>query len=122
MYIGIDIGTSEVKALLLGPDQQVIGTAGAPLSVSRPQPGHSEQDPADWWRATQATLASALGVEILTHGGSAVGGALGALCSGAPVGEVCAPPPIDTLYSPDPGERALLAPRLDMFRSLYRRP
>ncbi len=58
MYIGIDIGTSEVKALLLGPDQRVIGSAGAALSVSRPHPGHSEQDPADWWTATQAALAA----------------------------------------------------------------
>ncbi|MFP8779377.1 xylulokinase [Hydrogenophaga sp. RWCD_12] len=58
MYIGIDIGTSEVKALLLGPDQRVIGSAGSALSVSRPQPGHSEQDPAEWWIATQAALAS----------------------------------------------------------------
>ena len=58
MFIGIDIGTSEVKALLLGPDQRVIGSVGAPLSVSRPHPGHSEQDPADWWTATQAALAA----------------------------------------------------------------
>ena len=58
MHIGIDIGTSEVKALLLGPDQRVIGSAGAALSVSRPHPGHSEQNPADWWTATQAALAS----------------------------------------------------------------
>lgn len=58
MYIGIDIGTSEVKALLLGPDQRVIGSAGSSLSVSRPHPGHSEQDPADWWTATQAALAA----------------------------------------------------------------
>lgn len=58
MYIGIDIGTSEVKALLLGPDQRVIGSAGSPLNVTRPHPGHSEQDPADWWAATQAALAA----------------------------------------------------------------
>lgn len=58
MYIGIDIGTSEVKALLLGPDQRVLGSAGSALTVSRPQPGHSEQDPADWWAATQAALSS----------------------------------------------------------------
>ena len=57
MYIGIDIGTSEVKALLLGPDHRVIGSAGSALTVSRPHPGHSEQDPADWWTATQAALA-----------------------------------------------------------------
>ncbi|MGS5088739.1 xylulokinase [Hydrogenophaga sp. A37] len=56
MYIGIDIGTSEVKALLLDPGHRVIGTAGAALTVSRPHPGHSEQDPADWWTATQAAL------------------------------------------------------------------
>ena len=56
MYIGIDIGTSEVKALLLAPDQRVVGTAGAALTVSRPQPGHSEQDPAHWWAATQSAL------------------------------------------------------------------
>ncbi len=58
MYIGIDIGTSEVKALLLGPDQRALGSAGSPLTVSRPHPGHSEQDPADWWTATQAALAA----------------------------------------------------------------
>ena len=58
MTIGIDIGTSEVKALLLGPDQRVIGSAGSALTVSRPHPGHSEQDPADWWTATQAALAA----------------------------------------------------------------
>ena len=58
MHIGIDIGTSEVKALLLGPDQRVIGSAGAPLDLTRPHPGHSEQNPADWWTATQAALAA----------------------------------------------------------------
>ncbi|MCI5069474.1 xylulokinase [Acidovorax sp.] len=57
MYIGIDIGTSEVKVLLLAPDQRVVGTTGAALTVARPQPGHSEQDPAQWWAATQSALA-----------------------------------------------------------------
>ena len=57
-YIGIDIGTSEVKALLLGPYQRVVGSAGSPLTLSRPHPGHSEQAPADWWTATQAALAA----------------------------------------------------------------
>jgi xylulokinase len=72
-------------------------------------------------------LASVLDVEIVTHGGSAVGGALGAarlgaLAVGAPLNEVCHAPPVDTVYRPDPGERALLAPRHALFRSLYRRP
>lgn len=58
MYLGIDIGTSEVKALLLDTQLRVLGTAGAALTVSRPRPGHSEQDPAHWWVAMQAALAS----------------------------------------------------------------
>jgi xylulokinase len=57
MYIGIDIGTSEVKALLLAEDHTVVGTAGVPLTVSRPRPGFSEQNPADWWTGTQSALA-----------------------------------------------------------------
>jgi xylulokinase len=56
MYLGIDIGTSEVKALLLGEQHQVIGTAGCTLEVTRPKPGHSEQDPASWWRASCSAL------------------------------------------------------------------
>ena len=56
MYIGIDIGTSEIKALLLDDKHQVISSAGCSLKVSRPQPGHSEQSPQDWWDATVAAL------------------------------------------------------------------
>jgi xylulokinase len=57
MYLGLDLGTSGVKALLIGDDQAVIADATAPLTVSRPQPGWSEQDPADWINAAAATLA-----------------------------------------------------------------
>ncbi|MEN7342425.1 MAG: xylulokinase [Pseudomonadota bacterium] len=57
MFLGIDIGTSAVKAVLLGADGQVVASAAAPLSVSRPTPGWSEQAPDDWWTATnQAVL------------------------------------------------------------------
>jgi xylulokinase len=52
MYLGLDIGTSEVKALLLDGAHRIIGTAGATLEVQRPAPGHSEQHPAAWWQAT----------------------------------------------------------------------
>jgi len=51
MFVGIDFGTSSVKALLVDGAQRVLARAAAPLSVSRPAPGHSEQDPEDWWRA-----------------------------------------------------------------------
>jgi xylulokinase len=57
MFLGIDVGTSEVKVLLLDADHQVIGVSGSSLEVSRPKAGHSEQDPAAWWTATQLALA-----------------------------------------------------------------
>ena len=56
MYLGIDVGTSSVKALLIDSAQKVIGTATAPLEVTRPEPGWSEQAPADWWTATNAAV------------------------------------------------------------------
>ena len=72
-------------------------------------------------------LASALDVAIVTHSGSAVGGALGAarlaaLAAGRSLDEMCQAPPIDATYLPDPPERALLQQRHARFRSLYRRP
>jgi xylulokinase len=51
MFLGLDFGTSAVKALLVDGAQSVIGSASVPLSVSRPAPGHSEQDPQAWWQA-----------------------------------------------------------------------
>ena len=52
MYLGIDLGTSEVKLLLLDDGGRIVGTAGSALSLSAPQPLWSEQNPTDWWRAT----------------------------------------------------------------------
>jgi len=49
--LGLDLGTSGVKALLLDGDT-VVATAQSPLQVQRPQPGWSEQDPEHWWQAT----------------------------------------------------------------------
>ncbi len=56
MYIGLDIGTSSVKAILLGEDQSLIASATADLTVQRPHPGWSEQDPDSWWTACEAVL------------------------------------------------------------------
>lgn len=58
MYLGVDIGTSSVKTVLFDRDQRLIGQATEHLSVSRPHPGWSEQDPEDWWRATDATIST----------------------------------------------------------------
>ena len=60
MFIGIDLGTSGVKAVLLDRDGRVRCTAQHALSVSRPHPRWSEQAPADWWRATSAALGGLL--------------------------------------------------------------
>jgi xylulokinase len=56
--LGIDLGTSELKAVLLDAKGAVLAQAGARLSVTRRQPGWSEQNPDDWWGA----CISALGV------------------------------------------------------------
>ncbi|SMC43547.1 xylulokinase [Rhizobium sp. RU36D] len=57
MYLGLDLGTSGVKAMLIDQDQKVIGSGHGALDVSRPHPGWSEQDPADWISATQEAVA-----------------------------------------------------------------
>lgn len=56
MFLGIDLGTSGVKALLVDGTQRVIGSGHAKLDVSRLHAGWSEQDPADWIRATEAAI------------------------------------------------------------------
>ena len=56
MYLGIDLGTSGVKAVLVDGDQNVIAQATAPLTVSRPRPLWSEQDPESWWQATNSAV------------------------------------------------------------------
>ncbi len=58
MYLGIDLGTSSVKGLLVGTDQEPIAEARAALSVSRLHPGWSEQAPADWLSATTEVMSA----------------------------------------------------------------
>ena len=58
MFLGIDLGTTELKVLLLASDGHVIGTARHPVEISRPRPRWSEQDPDGWWRATRIALST----------------------------------------------------------------
>ncbi|HET6220964.1 MAG TPA: xylulokinase [Dongiaceae bacterium] len=58
MYLGIDLGTSAVKALLVDEQQRVLAQSDAPLEVARPQLLWSEQDPEHWWSATQRAVAA----------------------------------------------------------------
>ncbi|MBB4267959.1 xylulokinase [Roseospira visakhapatnamensis] len=50
-FLGIDVDTSGVKAMLLDAEGRALADASAPLTVSRPRPGFSEQTPDDWWTA-----------------------------------------------------------------------
>ncbi len=57
MFLGIDLGTSELKLLLLDAQHHIVATTGVPLTVQRPQPLWSEQQPADWWAALDQGMA-----------------------------------------------------------------
>jgi xylulokinase len=83
MYLGIDIGTSSVKAILMDETGAVVEIAQAPLSVSRPHDLWSEQDPTDWWAATNSAVSQfdlqrrrsvkAIGLSGQMHGATLLG-------------------------------------------------
>ena len=56
MYIGLDLGTSGLKGILIGEDQAVLAEATAPLTVQRPHEGWSEQAPSDWISAAETVF------------------------------------------------------------------
>lgn len=58
MYLGLDLGTSGVKALLVDGDGRSVGSADATYDVSNPHAGWSEQDPADWVDGVSSALVS----------------------------------------------------------------
>ena len=58
MFLGLDVGTSSVKAVIVDERDDVVAHASVPLTVSRPQPLFSEQDPETWWHASSAAIRS----------------------------------------------------------------
>ena len=72
MYIGIDLGTSGVKAILLSAQGEVLAAHTEKLDVSRPHPLWSEQDPEQWWLATDRAM-KALGAQHSLHEVKALG-------------------------------------------------
>ncbi|MDE1937933.1 MAG: xylulokinase [Alphaproteobacteria bacterium] len=58
MYLGIDVGTSSVKAVLTDDKDRLVGQGSAALTVERSQPLWSEQDADSWWRATVEAVRS----------------------------------------------------------------
>ena len=67
--VGIDVGTSGVKAIALSETGEILARAERDYPLSTPRPGWAEQDPDDWARATEAALAD-LGVEPTSIGWS----------------------------------------------------
>jgi xylulokinase len=55
-FLGIDIGTSSIKAVLVDERQAILADASTPIDVLRPYPLWSEQDPEAWWQATLSAV------------------------------------------------------------------
>src|SRR5437762_8661886 len=73
ILVGLDVGTTGVKALAIDEEGRVLAKAEEPYPLSTPRPGWSEQDPEDWWRASQRALAAlpradAIGLSGQMHG------------------------------------------------------
>jgi len=60
VFLGLDIGTSGVKAILVETSGDVVAGATTPLQLSTPYPGWAEQDPNAWWDATIAAIRAVL--------------------------------------------------------------
>jgi xylulokinase len=61
VFLGIDLGTSSLKALVLDVDGSIVGTASAAYPLTTPQPGWVESDPEAWWRAAAVAVPEAAG-------------------------------------------------------------
>jgi xylulokinase len=74
LFLGIDVSTTGVKALLIDEAGAIVGSASTPLTVQRPKPRWSEQNPHEWWFGTWRSIrdamaaASASGDEIAAVG------------------------------------------------------
>jgi xylulokinase len=89
MFLGIDVGTSCVKAVLVDEDDVVVDSASSDLGISRPHALWSEQNPSDWWAATNAAVTAlrpelrasvqAIGLAGQMHGATLLGADMQAL-------------------------------------------
>jgi len=55
--LGIDVGTSAVKAVLVDGDREMLAETAVSLETARPHPQWSEQNAENWWRATETAVA-----------------------------------------------------------------
>lgn len=75
--IGIDVGSSSVKATILTKDGTALDVRSAAYSTSHPHPGWAEQDPDDWWEAVGEVLGDLLSQVPEAHAGNTVLGLTG---------------------------------------------
>ena len=74
-YIGVDLGTSSIKLLLVDETGQIWHTVAKDYPLSFPQPGWSEQDPALWWQALEQGIPELLqGFDAAQVAGIGTGG------------------------------------------------
>ena len=59
-FLGLDVGTSGVKAILVAESGEIEASATTPLELATPKPGWAEQDPNAWWAASVASIKSVL--------------------------------------------------------------
>ena len=74
-FVGLDVGTTGVKAIAVSPNGEVVARAEREYPLATPAPGWAEQDPEDWWRASEAALtavdaehAAGIGLSGQMHG------------------------------------------------------
>jgi xylulokinase len=72
--LGLDLGTSQVKALLCAPDGTTLGQGTAGYQVAAPRPGWAEASPEHWWQAACAAVRAAVGPAAAEVAGLAVAG------------------------------------------------
>lgn len=58
MYLGIDLGTSSIKLVIMNPQGEIVDSESSSFSVSRPKPLWSEQDPSAWWSGLEFCMAA----------------------------------------------------------------
>src|SRR2546426_9701735 len=90
MFLGIDLGTSSLKALVLDVDGSIVGTGSASYPVTTPQPGWAESHPQAGGQAPGTAVREATGGH---PPGGAAGGPFGPMRGGGLSGDARAPPP-----------------------------
>ena len=60
LLVGIDVGTTGARAVVIGDDGEVRGAGSAEYPIRTPRPGWAEQDPEAWWNGVSISVRSAL--------------------------------------------------------------